>query len=96
MRLIKREGVMNTLTRYSFKDINAIKCFECVGALLAIVASINLSMHQELTDMRLLFGLFFCSSMILMVTTYLGKSYSFLLMNFVYLLANLSGLVRSI
>jgi len=96
MKLIKTLGVISIPNRYSIKDTNAVKFFELIGVLLAIVASITLSVSQGLTDMRLLFGLFFCSSLILTITTYLGKNYNFLLMSCVYLLVNLNGLVRSI
>lgn len=68
-----------------------LKGFELVGVLMAIAASLYLSIEQQSADLTLMFGLFLCSSIILTVTTFILKNYNFLLMSGVYLVINLNG-----
>ncbi len=72
-----------------------IKGLELLGVLLAIGASLYLSLAQEFTDMNLLFAVFLVSSIILTTTTAILKNYNFLLMSGVYLLINLNGFIGS-
>lgn len=73
-----------------------IKGLEFLGVLLAIGASLYLSLAQESTDMQLLFAIFLSSSVILTATTFILKNYNFLLMSSVYLLINMNGFIASI
>jgi len=68
-----------------------LKGFELVGVLMAIAASLYISIEQQSADLTFMFGLFLCSSIILTVTTFILKNYNFLLMSSVYLLINLNG-----
>jgi len=77
------------------QKIKLLKFIELVGVLLAIGASLYLSVAQQNTDLRLLFGIFLCSSVILIITTFILKNYNFLLMSSVYLLINLNGFFSS-
>ena len=72
-----------------------IKGVEFLGVVLAIGASLYLSVAQEMTDMNLLFAVFLVSSIILTTTTAILKNYNFLLMSGVYLLINLNGFIGS-
>jgi len=74
---------------------NILKGVEFVGVLLAIGASLYLSIAQDDTNLRLLFGIFLCSSLILTTTTYILKNYNFLLMSGVYLVININGFLSS-
>lgn len=76
--------------------IKLIKGVELLGVLLAIGASLYLSVAQESTDMQLLFAVYLCSSIILTGTTLMLKNYNFLLMSSVYLLINLNGFLGSL
>ncbi len=73
-----------------------IKMIELLGVLLAICASLYLSVAQQSTDMNLLFGVFLGSSVLLTATTFTLKNYNFLLMSSVYLLINLNGFIGSL
>ena len=75
--------------------IKLLKAIELVGVLMAIGASLYLSVAQQNTDLRLMFGIFLCSSVILIITTYILKNYNFLLMSGVYFLINLNGFFSS-
>jgi len=77
------------------QKIKLLKYVEFVGVLMAIGASLYLSVEQQNTDLRLLFGVFLCSSVILTTTTFILKNYNFLLMSGVYLLINLNGFFSS-
>jgi len=77
------------------QKIKLLKCIELVGVLMAIGASLYLSVAQQDTDLRLMFGIFLCSSLILIITTFILKNYNFLLMSGVYLLINLNGFFSS-
>jgi len=77
-------------------SIKVIKGLELLGVLLAISASLYLSLAQESTDMYLLFAVFLSSSVILTATTFILKNYNFLLMSGVYLLINLNGFIGSL
>jgi len=83
--------MMINVTRFH----KAIKAVELVGVLLAIGASLYLSLAQQSTDMRLLFGVFLSSSALLTATTFVLKNHNFLLMSSVYLLINLNGFIGS-
>lgn len=76
--------------------IKLIKGVELLGVLLAIGASLYLSVAQESTDMQLLFAVYLSSSAILNGTTLMLKNYNFLLMSSVYLLINLNGFLGSL
>jgi len=73
-----------------------IKMIELLGVLLAIGASLYLSVAQQSADMNLLFGVFLGSSVLLTATTFILKNYNFLLMSSVYLLINLNGFIGSL
>jgi len=73
-----------------------IKAVELLGVLLAIGASLYLSVAQQSADMNLLFGVFLGSSVLLTVTTFILKNCNFLLMSSVYLLINLKGFIGSL
>jgi len=73
-----------------------IKMIELLGVLLAVGASLYLSVAQLSADMNLLFGVFLGSSVLLTATTFILKNYNFLLMSSVYLLINLNGFIGSL
>jgi len=73
-----------------------IKMIELLGVLLAVGASLYLSVAQQSADMNLLFGVFLGSSVLLTATTFILKNYNFLLMSSVYLLINLNGFIGSL
>jgi len=75
---------------------NILKMVELVGVLMAISASLYLSIEQQSADLTILFGVFACSSIILTVTTLMLKNYNFLLMSAVYLMININGLLSSL
>jgi len=72
-----------------------LRFIELIGVLMAIGASLYLSVAQQNTDLRLMFGIFLCSSVILIITTFILKNYNFLLMSGVYFLINLNGFFSS-
>jgi hypothetical protein len=74
---------------------NKIKKIELAGVLIAITTALYLSVEQEQASLRLIFGLFLASSVILTVTTFKLRNDNFLLMNVVYLLINLNGFINS-
>ena len=75
---------------------NILKMVELVGVLMAITASLYLSVEQQSANLTILFGVFVCSSIILTVTTLMLKNYNYLLMSAVYLMININGFWTSL